>query len=113
MALGSEDEELWERGLRMALDLSVSYHAPVAAGRMAEAAKRFLATLDGPRLADARFAFEDQERYRWNYRPDGFDWDGRTFWHEGLRLLNMTGAQQEAALGLFDAGLSEYGAGRA
>src|SRR6058998_813194 len=44
MALGFEDEELWERSLRMTLDLSVSYHAPVAAGRMAEAAKQFLAT---------------------------------------------------------------------
>src|SRR5438093_9005575 len=97
----------------MALDLSVSYHAPVAAGRMAEAAKRFLATLDAPRLAQAQFAFEDHERYRWNYRPDGFDWDGRTFWHEGLRLLNMTGVQQQTALGLFEAGLSARGADRA
>jgi hypothetical protein len=80
---------------------------------MADAANRFLATLDPPRRAAVMYPFEDQERYRWNYRPDGFDWDGRTFWHEGLRLLNMTGAQQEAALGLLEAGLSAHGAGRA
>lgn len=97
----------------MALDLSVSLRAPTAARRMAEAAERFLAALDPPRRKAALFRFEDQERYRWNYRPDGFDWAGRTFWHEGLRLLNMTGAQQEAALGLFEAGLSARGAERA
>ena len=80
---------------------------------MAEAANAFLASLDPQRQKAALFAFEDQERYRWNYRPDGFNWDGRTFWHEGLRLLNMTAAQQEAALGLFEAGLSAHGADRA
>ena len=97
----------------MALDLSVSYRAPATARRMTDAAQRFLGLLDEPRLKVAQLRFEDQERYRWNYRPDGFDWDGRTFWHEGLRLINMTGAQQEAALALFDAGLSECGADRA
>jgi hypothetical protein len=80
---------------------------------MTDAAQRYLAALDHPRRAATRFAFEDQERYRWNYRPDGFEWGGRTFWHEGLRLVNMTNAQQEAALRLLQAGLSEQGAGRA
>ena len=97
----------------MALDLSVSYRAPATARRMAETASRFLTSLDQPRRKAAQFVFEDHERFRWNYRPDGFDWDGRTFWHEGLRLINMTSAMQQAALALFDTGLSEYGAGRA
>lgn len=97
----------------MALDLSVSYRAPTTARRMAAAAQRFLAGLDEPRLKATQFAFEDRERFRWNYRPDGFDWDGRTFWHEGLRLINMNRSQQQAALALLEAGLSEYGAERA
>jgi hypothetical protein len=97
----------------MALDLSVSYRAPVTARQMAEAASRFLAALDDPRRKAAQFAFDDHERYRWNYRPDGFDWEGRTFWHEGLRLINMTTVMQRAALALLETGLSEYGAGRA
>ena len=97
----------------MALDLRVSSRAPAAARRMAEAANRFLESLDDPRRAAAHFPFEGDERYRWNYRPDGFEWEGATFWHEGLRLINMTRAQQQAALGLLDAGLSAHGAGRA
>jgi hypothetical protein len=79
---------------------------------MVAAAQAFLATLDAPRLAAAKFPFESEERYRWNYRPDGFEWEGRTFWHEGLRLFNMTTVQKEAALALLDAGLSAHGAQR-
>jgi hypothetical protein len=79
---------------------------------MTEAARAFLATLDPARLAAATYPFESEERYRWNYRPDGFDWEGRTFWHEGLRLFNMTSAQQQAALALLDAGLSAQAAER-
>ena len=86
--------------------------APATAQRMSRAAQRFLATLDPPRVAAATYPFESEERYRWNYRPDGFEWEGRTFWHEGLRLFNMTPLQQEAALALLDAGLSARGAER-
>jgi hypothetical protein len=87
--------------------------APATAQRMATAARAFLATLDAPRLSAATYPFESEERYRWNYRPDGFDWEGRTFWHEGLRLLNMTDAQQDAALTLLDTGMSAHAAERA
>jgi hypothetical protein len=87
-------------------------HAPLSARSMAEVAQAFLATLDPPRLAAAKYPFECEERYRWNYRPDGFDWEGRTFWHEGLRLFNMTVPQQQAALALLDAGMSAQGAER-
>jgi hypothetical protein len=86
--------------------------APATAQRMTRAAQAFLASLDAPRLAAAKYPFECEERYRWNYRPDGFDWEGRTFWHEGLRLFNMTEPQKQAALALLDAGLSAQGAAR-
>src|SRR2546421_7598684 len=86
--------------------------APATARRMTEAASRFLATLDQSRLSAASFAFTDNERYRWNYRPDGFFWDGNTLWHEGLRLVNMSTEQQQAALALLDTGLSPHGAQR-
>ena len=97
----------------MVLDVGVSYRSPAAARRMADAASRFLECLDDPRRAAASFVFEGDERYEWNYRPDGFKWNGRTFWHEGLRLINMTQPQQQAALSLLDAGLSTHGASRA
>jgi hypothetical protein len=97
----------------MATDVSVSYRVPTAAQRMAEAASRFLDALDAPRREAASFPFVGDERYAWNYRPDGFVWEGQTFWHEGLRLINMTRDQQAAALGLLDAGLSAHGTGRA
>jgi hypothetical protein len=80
---------------------------------MAEAVTWFLASLDDLRREAVSFPFEGDERYQWNYRPDGFEWSGRTLWHEGLRLINMTGAQQQAALGLLEAGLSTLGAMRA
>jgi hypothetical protein len=86
--------------------------APVTARRMADAARAFLQSLDAPRLSAASFAFESEERFRWNYRPDGFEWEGRTFWHEGLRLFNMTPTQQQAAMGLLESGLSVHGVAR-
>jgi hypothetical protein len=79
---------------------------------MAQAATKFLALLDAPRLQAALYAFDDQERFRWNYRPDAFEWQGQTVWHEGLRLVNMTAVQQQAALELLETGLSARGAGR-
>jgi hypothetical protein len=82
-------------------------------GRMTEAAIAFLRALDGPRRSAVSFAFEDQERFRWNYRPDGLVWEGDTIWHEGLRLVNMTVDQQRAALALLDSGLSARGRERA
>jgi Protein of unknown function (DUF3500) len=93
--------------------VSAAQRAPVAALRMAEAAQRYLESLDEPRRRATQFAFEDQERFRWNYRPDGFFIDGITFWHEGLRLINMTRDQQQAALALLDSGVSTRTADRA
>ena len=93
--------------------LSAAQRAPLTASRMAEAAQRYLDALDEPRRKATRFAFEDQERFQWNYRPDGFFINGSTFWHEGLRLINMTGEQLAAAMALLDSGVSARTADRA
>ena len=97
----------------MVAEVSTTRRAPATAARMAEAAQRYLDSLDDARRKATQFAFEDQERFRWNYRPDGFFIDGATFWHEGLRLINMTAAQQQAALALLDSGVSARTADRA
>jgi Protein of unknown function (DUF3500) len=91
----------------------VSFRAPATARRMSGAAEAFLDTLDASRRDAVLFAFGDRERFRWNYRPDGLEWEGRTLWHEGLRLVNMTSAQKQAALALLETGLSTHGAARA
>ncbi len=93
--------------------LSAARRAPLTASRMAEAAQRYLEALDEPRRKATRYAFEDQERFAWNYRPDGFFINGATFWHEGLRLINMTRDQQQAAMALLDSGVSARTADRA
>lgn len=97
----------------MVAEVSTTQRAPATAARMAEAALRYLDSLDEPRRKATQFAFEDRERFRWNYRPDGFFIDGATFWHEGLRLINMTPPQQQAALALLDSGVSARTADRA
>jgi hypothetical protein len=85
----------------MATDLSVTSHAPATARRMAEAAESFLDSLSSGQREVATFPFEGDERYKWHYTPID---------RNGLRLINMTSPQQQAALGLFDAGLSARGA---
>ena len=97
----------------MTLDTRALSRAPVAAKRMTDAAQKLLSVLDNPRRTAVLFAFEEQDRHRWNYRPDGLEWEGRTFWHEGLRLVNMAHDQQRAALALLETGLSVRGADRA
>lgn len=85
---------------------------PELARAMSDAAKNFLATLDTVRKREARFSFEDQERFAWEYRPDGFTLRGAAVWHNGLRLVNMSDAQQAAAHALVATGLSAHGAAR-
>ncbi len=86
--------------------------APETAARMVAAARAFVATLDERRRAAVSFAFEDEERFRWDYRPSGFFIRQHTFWHEGLRLANMTPPQKAAAFALLASGLSEQGLAR-
>ena len=79
---------------QMAVEITTGHRAPATARRMADAAQRYLDSLDDARRKATSFTFEDQERYQWNYRPDGFFIGGSTFWHEGLRLITMTPDQQ-------------------
>jgi hypothetical protein len=85
----------------MAIDLSVSYRAPTTARAMADAANRFLESLNEAQRDAATFPFAGDERYAWDYRPTP---------RNGLRLMNMTRDQQALALALVDAGLSRRGA---
>ena len=73
----------------MAVDLSVSYRAPATARAMAEAATRFLASLNPAQRKVATFPFAGDERYTWNYRPTQGG-DSRFFDRNGLRIMNMT-----------------------
>jgi hypothetical protein len=88
----------------MAVDLSVSYRAKATARAMAEAANRFLDSLNDAQRDAATFPFAGDERFEWNYRPTP---------RNGLRLMNMTREQQSLALALLDAGLSERSAAEA
>ena len=85
---------------------------PELAHAMGAAATTFLASLDAIRRREVQFAFADQERFSWEYRPDGLSIRGETVWHNGLRLLNMSDAQQAAAYALLESGLSAHGAAR-
>ena len=84
----------------MAIDLSVTQRVPTTARQMAEAARRFLDALSDEQREAARFPFDGDERYRWDYRPTT---------RNGLRLINMTAAQRALAFGLLQAGLSDRG----
>jgi hypothetical protein len=88
----------------MAVDLSVSYRAKATARAMADAANRFLDSLNDAQRDAATFPFAGDERFIWNYRPTP---------RNGLRLMNMTREQQALALALLDAGLSERSAAEA
>lgn len=85
----------------MAVDLSVSYRAPATARAMSDAAAAFLDALNPAQRAAAAFPFAGDERYEWNYRPTP---------RNGLRLMNMTRAQQGLAFALVDAAMSARGA---
>src|SRR5579859_7603136 len=85
-------------------DVSVSERAPATAGRMASAALDFLASLNELQRRAATLPFGDDRRYIWDYRPP------ESTPRNGLRLINMTHAQQRKALALLDIGLSTRGA---
>ncbi|MFN8516258.1 MAG: DUF3500 domain-containing protein [Thermomicrobiales bacterium] len=88
----------------MAVDMALATRAPLTAGRMAEAAKRFLASLSEEQRAQAAFEFAGDERYFWHYTPID---------RNGLRLGDMTDEQRELAYALFDASMSGRGAAQA
>ena len=88
----------------MAVDMALAARAPLTAGRMAEAAKRFLAALSGEQRAKATFAFAGDERYFWHYTPID---------RNGLQLGEMTDEQRALAYALFDVSMSGRGAAQA
>ena len=86
------------------VDLTATQRLPATARRMADAATRFLGSLTDGQRELARFPFEGDERYAWDYRPSP---------RNGLRLINMTAEQQQLAWALADVGLSARGARQA
>jgi hypothetical protein len=76
---------------------------PALAANLAEAANRFLGTLDEAQRTQATYAFSDAERTRWHWTtPRGFP-------RNGLPLNAMQAEQHDAALALLEAGLSPAG----
>ena len=71
------------------------------ATRLADAAGRWLATLEPAQRDRATFPFDSTERFVWDYRPGE---------RRGLPLGDMSPAQSDAAMAILDAGLSERGA---
>jgi len=88
----------------MAVDMALAARAPLTAGRMAEAAKRFLASLSDEQRAKATFEFAGDERYFWHYTPVD---------RNGLRQGDMTDEQRDLAYALFDVSMSGRGAAQA
>ena len=70
------------------------------ASAMAEAAARFLDTLNDEQEAAARFPFDGEDRFDWHFIPRE---------RKGVSLKMMTGSQRAAALDLVRTGLSEEG----
>ena len=80
--------------------ITLSQQPADPASAMAEAAARFLDTLDDEQEAAARFPFDGEDRFDWHFIPRE---------RKGVSLKMMTGPQRAAALDLVRAGLSEEG----
>ncbi len=89
----------------------VSQAAETAGVKMASAADKFLTALTAEQKQQAAFAFDDKERFNWNFIPlqDGDKKSTR----KGLPLEAMTKEQREAALELLKAGTSADGFSKA
>ena len=71
---------------------------------MAEAADKFLATLDETQRKAATFAYDDPRRVAWHFIPLEGDKE-----REGLKVNQMNESQRKAALALLESALSEAG----
>jgi hypothetical protein len=78
--------------------------AQTPAEAMAEAAKRFLASLDEQQRAEAQFEFTDAERLNWQFVP---------MERKGLPLKRMQPHQQHLAVDLLHSALSQNGFSKA
>lgn len=77
------------------------------ASEMAEAAKRFIASLDDKAKKAALFPWDSKERERWHFVPDfAIKPDGK---RQGLVIKKMTAHQRILAHGLLSAALSHRG----
>ena len=71
---------------------------------MADAAKKFLAKLNGDQARTATFPLKDEERLNWHFIPKD---------RKGMPFKDMTPAQRQLAMALLKSGLSEKGFGKA
>ena len=71
-----------------------------AGGRMAEAADRFVRSLDKEQAARATFPFDSPERLNWHFIPRP---------RKGLPIKDMTPAQRALAFGLLNTGVGASG----
>src|SRR5262245_53867316 len=93
-----------------AVALVAQSNAPAGAG-MAEAARKFLASLPADQKAKAALVFEAQNRTLWYFTPQQDKQKQPT--RKGLRLDEMGPDQRKAALELLRSGLSGKGYGQA
>src|ERR1700730_12409327 len=80
-------------------ETGVAQTAPPAP-TMRDAARKFLATLDPAQKSKAMLPFNSEERFHWFYTPVS---------RKGVPLKELNPSQQQAALALLHAGLSEKG----
>ena len=80
--------------------LSIAVRGATPGEEMARAAREFLAALDADSQSKARFAFDAEERFNWHFVPMP---------RAGLPLKQMSPPQQQLAMTLLKAGLSEKG----
>lgn len=85
----------------------VSQATDTTGTKMAAAADRFLQTLSPEQKARAALAFDDKERFNWNFVP--LQTKDRKPTRKGLPLEDMTDAQKDAAKALLRAGTSPGG----
>ena len=76
---------------------------PTAAAAMSTAATRFLESLNAEQRKQATYPLESDEYVRWNFIPT------EAFPRNGVRLKDMTEAQQKLAHELLKTGLSDRG----
>ncbi|WP_439621121.1 DUF3500 domain-containing protein [Gemmata sp.] len=78
-----------------------------SAGRMQQAATKFLAAAPAEVRARASFAFDDPHRLKWYFTPQQDK--EKKFTRKGARLEEMAAEQKAAAMALLRTGLSEKG----
>lgn len=82
---------------------------PAATARVLAAANAFLATLDAPKRARANIDLNAKTRTIWTNLPTGITMQVGATERNGLKLGDMTPAQEKAALALLTATLSAEG----